>query len=103
MKLSPTFRKISFLTAATLMFAIGCSSDEVKEDVAAEQSAGAVVDTVTLEETTFVEYIDLTGVTEPIRSATLSPEVAGRITTYNLTEGARSEERRVGKEWWLRV
>lgn len=89
MKLSPTFRKISFLTAATLMFAIGCSSDEVKEDVAAEQSAGAVVDTVTLEETTFVEYIDLTGVTEPIRSATLSPEVAGRITTYNLTEGAQ--------------
>lgn len=87
MNLSPLFKQIALLVTATSLFAIGCSSeDDAMEEE--ESVTSAVVDTVTLEETTFVEYIDLTGVTEPIRSATLAPEVAGRITTYNLAEGA---------------
>lgn len=88
MRLSPSFWNAPLLSVAILLFVVGCSSEKAVDLEDEESSPGAVVDTVTLEETTFVEYIDLTGVTEPIRSATLSPEVAGRITTYNLAEGA---------------
>lgn len=89
MKFSPLWGRISVLTVATLLVAVGCSSSDNAAEEHEEASIAAVVDTVTLESTTFVEYIDLTGVTEPIRSAILAPEVAGRITTYNLSEGAQ--------------
>lgn len=88
MKRSTSTLKVACATLAALFLAVGCSSEESVDDALEEKSSsGAVLDTVTLEATNFVEYIDLTGVTEPIRSATLSPEVAGRITTYNLDEG----------------
>lgn len=85
------FWKISFAVATTTLLTLGCqgNSGDVLNSGEEESSTVAVVDTMTLESTSFTEYIDLTGVTEPLRSATLSPEVAGRITTYNLEEGAK--------------
>lgn len=88
MKRTSTLQKVVFAAVAALFMAVGCSSEESVDDALDDKSSGgAILDTVTLEATDFTEYIDLTGVTEPIRSATLSPEVAGRITTYNLEEG----------------
>lgn len=89
MNISPFFWKFSFSVVTIVLMTLGCQNNgDVMESAEPEPSTAAVVDTVTLQSTSFTEYIDLTGVTEPIRGATLSPEVAGRITTYNLEEGA---------------
>lgn len=89
--LSWTFR---FAALSSLVLALGCSSESGETDGAAEANGAAessspvaVVETMTLETTGFIEYIDLSGTTEPIRSATISAEVGGRITEYNLVEG----------------
>lgn len=71
-----------------LLLATACSDPKAKTvDDEIEESSAIAVNTVTLESTTFIETIDLTGETEPIRSANLSAEMAGRVTTYNLEAG----------------
>lgn len=78
---------------ATLLLTTACGGGggddtTATDDAAATPSKPApVVETVTLEPAGFIEYIDLSGVTEPVRSATVAAEVGGRITTYNLEEG----------------
>lgn len=96
MSAHPLSRSFRFaLTAFLVGAAAACSSSEPAEDGAstgdaaapADSAPVAVVETVTLTATSFTEYIDLTGVTEPIRAAAISAEVGGRIIEYNLVAG----------------
>lgn len=96
MNAQSSFWTFRFAAIATLLLSVGCSSgtddtaDAAGSATPTEPSAPiAVVETVTLQATNFTEYIDLSGVTEPIRSATISAEVAGRITAYDLVAGAK--------------
>lgn len=79
--------------ASTLILAVACGGDAPNGDATPSDENGGreetapVVETVSLVTTGFIEYIDLSGVTEPIRSATLAAEVGGRITQYNLEVG----------------
>lgn len=96
--MTPRYLTWTFRLAAlsALSLALGCSSNGAESDGADETSNASteeatpltVVETMTLETTGFIEYIDLSGVTEPIRSATISAEIGGRITSYNLVQGA---------------
>lgn len=95
MSVHPFSRSFRFAFSALLLgaaTACGPSEPAVDEnaaaaDAAADASAMAVVETVTLTTTSFTEYIDLTGITEPIRSAAISAEIGGRIVEYNLAAG----------------
>ena len=53
---------------------------------------GALVETVTLETASFADMIVLSGETEPVRSATVSSELPGRITGFTLEDGDAVEE-----------
>ncbi|MBN1946826.1 MAG: efflux RND transporter periplasmic adaptor subunit [Bradymonadales bacterium] len=46
-----------------------------------------MVETVTLTTAGFRDFLELNGVTEPIRSANISAQMGGRIVTMNLVEG----------------
>lgn len=85
-------RGLPLLAACSLLvFTSACApAEEPVEEERDDQ--GVLVEAVRLNATDFIEFIELIGVTEPIRAATLAPEVAGRIVRYNLEAGATVEE-----------
>ncbi len=75
--------------------AAACSPPEpetAEAEPAAEARLATLVETVALETTSFNERIELTGETLPIRTAVISSQIAGRITRFDVTEGAYVEE-----------
>lgn len=83
-----------FVAMTVVVFA-ACSSPEEappEEAAAPEEVAAALVETVTLERAPFREELQLTGETEPIRSAVLSSQIPGRIVALDVEEGERVEE-----------
>lgn len=85
-------RGLPLLAACSLLvFTSACApAEEPVEEERDDQ--GVLVEAVRLNATDFIEFIELIGVTEPVRAATLAPEVAGRIVRYNLEAGATVEE-----------
>lgn len=76
-----------FVLASAL---VACSppEDTATEAAEPEQAPATLVETVSLETTSFRETIELTGETAPIRSAVIASQIAGRITTLDVEEGA---------------
>lgn len=85
---------IKLLCAAALCSVVGCQS---KDDASAgaedaEETQRVVVEAVNLQATDFIVELSLSGATEPIRSATISSEIGGRIVRLKLDEGTTVEE-----------
>lgn len=76
-----------FVLASAL---VACSPPEEASEEAAEpeQPPATLVETVSLQTTSFRETIELTGETTPIRTAVIASQIAGRITTLDVEEGA---------------
>ena len=82
---------LSIAAALTLLTITGACTppgqgDDAEAD-AEEEEPATLVETSTITTAVFEDYIEIPGVTEGVRSATISAEVPGRITRLNLTEG----------------
>lgn len=89
--MDPLKRQLLFLPLASLVLLAACSSDR-KKDAAAQQKAGARpparVDAFLVEARTVSENIDVPGTIVAAESTEIHPEVAGRIVSLNIREGA---------------
>lgn len=73
-----------------LLITTGCAPAEKEaksEEVPKEETVHAMVETVTMAEQTFDEYIELTGETEAVKAAAVTPQVPGLITSLDVVEG----------------
>jgi len=78
------------LSSVLLATVLSCESPEKEAktaEVPKEESPHALVETVTMSEQVFDEYLQLTGETEAVKVASVTPQVPGLILSLDITEG----------------
>ena len=89
--MSPSALRIILALAVVTVGALACTPpgapEEEGEGSGAEETPAALVETVTLDTADFREMIELNGETSAIRAANVTPEIPGRITSFELEEG----------------